>query len=297
MYLCYIDESGVPEVPGNSTHFVLAGLTLPIWHWRDADRQVGAIMRRYGLANAELHTAWLRRKYPEQEKVPGFAQLGYDARRFAVRQVRAAHLLKLRQTGQSKTYQQAKKNFAKSEEYTHLTYDDRINLTREVADCIGGWGFARLFAECIDKLHFNPARTGRTIEQQAFEQVVSRFERYLQNLSRGTPQKNYGLLIHDNNQTVATKHTHLMRDFHRQGTLWTGVDHIIETPLFVNSSLTSMVQAADLCAYALRRFVEFKDGDLFQRIFPRADRMGTYTVGIRHFSLTTCVCVICDSHN
>ena len=29
--------------------------------------------------------------------------------------------------------------------------------------------------------------------------------------------------------------------------------HIIETPLFVDSTLTGMVQIADLCAYALKR--------------------------------------------
>jgi hypothetical protein len=298
MYLCYIDESGVPEVPGNSSHFILAGLAVPIWHWKDADTQLTRVMRKYGLADEELHTAWLRRRYPEQEKIANFEKMDRGARAFAVQQARAAHLLKLQSSQKSGTYLAAKKNFAKTRAYTHLTYDERLDLTREAADCIGGWGFARLFAECIDKLHFNPAKTGgRSIEQQAFEQVVSRFERYLQNTSRGLPQRSYGLLVHDNNETVSRKHTQLMREFHRQGTLWTGVSHIIETPFFVNSSLTSMVQAADLCAYALRRFVEFNDSDLFDRIFHRADRVGVYTVGIRHFSATACVCKICATHN
>ncbi len=47
MHLCYIDESGTPDVPGNTSHFVLAGLALPIERWKDADRQVSAIMMRY----------------------------------------------------------------------------------------------------------------------------------------------------------------------------------------------------------------------------------------------------------
>jgi hypothetical protein len=33
MYLCYIDESGTPESSGNTSHFVLAGISIPIWHW------------------------------------------------------------------------------------------------------------------------------------------------------------------------------------------------------------------------------------------------------------------------
>ncbi len=298
MYLCYIDESGTPDVPGNTSHFVLAGVTIPIWHWTQADREIGAIMSRYDLAGAELHTAWLMRPYLEQAKIPNFEQLSRQARRSAVERARNAHLLKLQQSsGHRKTYLQARKNYDKSKEYVHLTYDERVSLVRDVAHCVSQWGFARLFAECIDKLHFDPYRTARTIEEQAFEQVVSCFERFLTNITGGQQQKTYGLLVHDNNDTVARKHTKLMRRFHGQGTLWTRVDHIIETPMFVNSSLTSMVQIADLCAYALRRFVEKQERDLFDRIFQRADRAGGgFTVGVRHFSDLTCHCHICASH-
>jgi hypothetical protein len=297
MYLCYIDESGTPEVPGNSSHFILAGISLPIWHWKGADNDLAVIMGRYGLSQAEFHTAWLRRKYPEQNKVPDFQRLDWAARRFAVQQRRNARLLQLQRAGKNKTYQEEKRNYRHTSPYIHLSLDERINLTTDVADCIGGWGFARLFAECIDKLHFDPARAaGRTIEQQAFEQVVSRFERYLTNISRGLPRPVNGLLVHDNNQTVDAKHTKLMRDFHARGTLWTHINHIIETPMFVNSSLTRMVQVADLCAYSLRRFLEFNEPDLFNKIFLRADRAGEYTVGVRHYSVLACACRICVTH-
>jgi len=297
LYLCYIDESGTPDVPGNTSHFVLAGVALPIWQWGNADREVTTIMERYGLADEELHTAWLLRPYLEQSRIPGFDQLPRDARRSAVERARNTHLLVLQQTRRHSAYLQARKNFEKTRAYVHLTHQERVQLVREVADLISQWGFARLFAECIDKLHFDPLRSARTIEEQAFEQVVSRFERYLANISTNAPQRNLGLLVHDNNQTVARKHTQLMRHFHKQGTLWTRIGHIIETPMFVNSSLTSMVQVADLCAYALRRFVENQETDLFLRIFQRADRMGRYTVGVRHFSTMTCTCQICVTHN
>lgn len=68
-----------------------------------------------------------------------------------------------------------------------------------------------------------------------------------------------GLLIHDNNETVAKKHTKLMAKFHHKGTLWTKIDNIVETPLFVDSQLTSMVQIADLCSYSLDPFLHFDD--------------------------------------
>lgn len=307
MYLCYTDESGTPDVPGNTSHFVLAGLAIPIWHWTDADREISAIMARYDLAGHELHTAWLLRPYVEQEKIAGFEQMNNVARRAAMLRARNEHLLELqKKKGGRKAYKQARKNFEKSVAYIHLTKEERWQLARDVAACVGNWGFARLFAECIDKLHFDAGKTGRTIEEQAFEQVVSRYERCLANMSEikahqsqqsAQHQKLLGLLVHDNNQTVARKHTTLTRNFHRQGTLWTRVDHIIETPMFVDSGLTSMVQVADLCAYALRRFVENGETDLFRRIFRRADRAGGgYTVGVRHFSAMDCVCEICQSH-
>ena len=37
MYLCYIDESGTSVVPGNTSHFVLAGLSIPIVQWKGGD--------------------------------------------------------------------------------------------------------------------------------------------------------------------------------------------------------------------------------------------------------------------
>ena len=96
--------------------------------------------------------------------------------------------------------------------------------------------------------------------------MVSRFERYLQNVG---PE--FGLLIHDNNPTYAKRHTDLMRTFLQRGTLWTSVERVIETPLFVDSQLTGMIQVADLCAYALRRYLENGETELFELIFSRAD--------------------------
>jgi hypothetical protein len=296
MYICYVDESGTSDIPGNTSHFVLAGLSIPVWHWQTSDEAVYSILARYGLGGKELHTAWLLRPYLEQARIADFENLDWATRRAAVERERNRYLLQLQMSKRSQTYRQAKKTFSHTKSYTHLTLSERKTLVREVADSISNWGYARLFAECIDKLHFDPSRSGRSVDEQAFEQVVSRFEQYLENTVEMRGHRNHGLLVHDNNETVAKRHTNLMRYFHQQGTLWTSVNRIIETPLFVNSSLTSMVQMADLCSYALRRYLENSETDLFRRIFVRADRAYNTVVGVRHFTDLSCACEICQSH-
>ncbi len=296
MHVCYVDESGVPEIPGDTSHFILAGLSIPIWHWRVADQDISAILNKYGLGNAEIHTAWMIRRYLEQSRIPNFTNLSWSDRRAAVERERNAYILRLQKTGKRSTYRQIKKNYAHTHSYIHLTSGERLQAEREVAQCVSAWGYARLFAECIDKLHFNPAWTKCAPDEQAFEQLVSRFEAYLENTEQQTGERTYGLLVHDNNQTVAKKHTDLMRRFHKQGTHWTKIQRLIETPLFVDSSLTRLVQIADLCSYALRRYLENGEVDLFNRIFPRADRRGSTVVGIRHYTVSSCTCEICKAH-
>lgn len=299
MYLCYIDESGTSDVPGNTSHFILAGISIPIWHWNTCDREIDILKRRIGLQDSEIHVAWMLRKYREQARIPNFDALSFDQRRSEVERARRQELLTLQSQSNHNQYKQVKKNFQKTQDYIHLTLDERRAFILDVAKCVGGWGFARLFAECVDKVHFDPRRSARTIDEQAFEQIVSRFEQYLQSAPVGADQqrRNYGLLIHDNNQTVADKHTKLMKSFLRTGTtFWTRVESIIETPLFVDSQLTSMVQIADLCAYGLRRFLENGETDIFQEVFNRAHRRNGVAVGVRHFTDNACTCGICAAH-
>lgn len=105
------------------------------------------------------------------------------------------------------------------------------------------------------------------------------------------------MLIHDNNETVSKKHTKLMKEFHEVGTFWAPITQLIETPLFVDSQLTSMVQIADLCSYVLRRYLENNEDRLFDKIFRIADRKRDGTVvGIRHFTNPLCTCKISLAH-
>jgi len=294
MFLCYVDESGTPEIPGTTSHFILAGLSIPVERWRDCDAAWNEIKRHYDLADAEVHVAWLMRAYREQEQIPGFADMDRTRRRAMVNSQRTTTLHHLLAARNPKLYRQTKKNYAQTAAYTHLTRTERMALVQELATCVAGWRYARLFAECVDKAHFAAQVRGKTVDEQAFEQIVSRFEQFLQNMGR--PNTRHGLLIHDNNQTVAHRHTELMKRFHASGTLWTGIHSLIETPLFVDSQLTGMIQVADLCGYALRRYLENNEALLFDQVFQRADRIGPTVVGVRHFTKLTCTCNICAGH-
>lgn len=290
MQICYIDESGTPDIPGNTSHYILAGLSVPDRFWRNHHRQLEAVKHRYGLADGEIHVAWMMRPYVEQQGIAGFDTMPHDQRRSEVRKARTAELYRIQRENNNR-YKQVRKNYRQTDSYIHLSLSERRDLVRELANLISSWGVVRLFAECINKVHFDPTIASQTVHEQAFEQVVSRFERYLQNSG-----SEYGLLVHDNNPTYAKRHTELMKSFLSQGTLWTDVNRVIETPLFVDSQLTGMVQLADLCAYALRRYLENGETDLFNLIFSRADRAGDTVVGVRHFTGPGCICVICSSH-
>lgn len=237
------------------------------------------------------------RPYLEQSKITNFKSLDTNQRIYEVEKLRNIELLKLQRSGNNRLYKQTKKNYEKTINYRHLAFDERRECIKDICNCISRWSFARLFADCIDKVHFDPVRVGHSIGREAFEQVVTRFETYLQINCRLQGTQCWGLLIHDNNETVSKKHTKLMKEFHQVGTFWTSITQIIETPLFVDSQLTSMVQIADLCSYALRRYLENSEDRFFDTIFRIADRKRDGTVvGIRHYTNPYCICKICSAH-
>lgn len=110
-YLCYVDESGTADIPGNTSHFVLAGLAIPITDWRNCDAQIETIKHRYMLRDSELHVAWILRPYVEQQQIPDFDKLDYSQRRMRVESLRKAELFRLQRLNNHKHYKQTKKNF------------------------------------------------------------------------------------------------------------------------------------------------------------------------------------------
>ena len=300
MYFCYVDESGTSDLSDSSTHFVLVGISIPVWQWEKCEADIMKIKSKHNLKNKEIHTAWILRNYREQQLIPGFEGMTQVKRRSEVETLRKSNLHKAQVDPlKVKGYSQLKKNYLHTQDYIHLTLKEREAFVKEIAVTIGGWKFARLFAECINKIKWDQTIAKQSLDEQAFEQLVSRFERFLKNLSKDhnlNKDTIYGLIIHDNSPTVAIKHTELMKRFQSTGTLWTSVTKIIETPLFVNSELTNMVQIADVCAYAIRRYLEKGETELFNEIYKRADRKNGVSVGIRHSPKTNCKCIICSDH-
>lgn len=104
----------------------------------------------------------------------------------------------------------------------------------------------------------------------------------------------FGMLVSDNNEDVNTKLTRLMRTFYDDGAFWRDINNIIETPLFVDSKLTSMIQVADLISYVVRRFFDNGEHVFFDVIYPRIDRAGPALVGGRHYTpYESCRCRVC----
>jgi Protein of unknown function (DUF3800) len=200
MHICYIDESGVPELNQGTTHFVLLGLSIEAWDWRQQDRAVTLVKRKFGLAEAEIHTGWMTRRYLEQEKIPNFQSLDWPARRLQAQTERNALLIKEDALKGSGAARELRKSYRKTAAYLHLTLDERRNCLKELADLIGGWGNTRLFGHSIDKSCFVGAAPTIPPREEAFAHVVSRFERYLSDM--GGPQT-IGLLAHDHDDTSA----------------------------------------------------------------------------------------------
>jgi hypothetical protein len=109
MYLCYIDESGTPESTGNTSHFVLAGISIPIWHWQNYENQIRIIQKKYALEGSEIHTAWILRPYREQSLISGFETMNYSQRRAEVESYRRGELLRLQRLPKPNSYKQVKR--------------------------------------------------------------------------------------------------------------------------------------------------------------------------------------------
>lgn len=130
VYFCYIDESGTPQVPGNTSHYVLCGISIPVNCWKKCDTSINKIKAKYGLSDNEIHTGWIIRPYIEQTKIPNFEILSYENRRSEVLKQRKAEIFRVKKKKDSKALKQLKKNYRQTEAYIHLTYNERIDFIK-----------------------------------------------------------------------------------------------------------------------------------------------------------------------
>lgn len=94
IYFCYIDESGPPQIPGNTSHYVLCGISIPANNWKKCDVTINKIKDKSGSADTEIHTGWIMRSYLEQKRIPDFEKMNYeDKRREVIKQRKAVNLI------------------------------------------------------------------------------------------------------------------------------------------------------------------------------------------------------------
>lgn len=289
MFILYVDESGVEELSVPPPHFVLLGLMIPAADWKGLDNAIERVKARYGLPGVEIHAAWMARRFSEQEKIQNFNDLDRESRVHAFQHEieKRAGVLGIR--GNKKKIKAYRRQAREIARYAHLTHSERIDCLRDLAAELARWESIRIFADAISKADF---QTGsRSPYEMAFEQVLTRFQAFLSRVS-GT-----GIVVHDNNATVAPRLHYLSRKFHEEGTFYRDIPNIVETPLFVDSQLTAMIQMADLCSFVLRRTLEREESDIWDIVEPRVDSFRGKKVGVRHYTGSRhCACRICVAH-
>jgi hypothetical protein len=153
------------------------------------------------------------------------------------------------------------------------------------------YGSARAFACAIHK----PSFQNMDPMEHAFEDLCSRFDRYLNRLrSEGDRQR--GLIILDES-SHETSLQELAKDFRTLGTTWGVIRNLADTPLFVNSKASRIVQLADDVAYAVFRRYNASDTQYFDVIAAKFDSAEGVMHGLAHKQATNpnCMCPACMS--
>jgi len=273
MQLLYVDESGNSHIAPNNTHFVLAGVAMDAAYWKQHNSQIENIKNTYDLAAQEIHTAWLLKTYGFQNKIPNFSSLDAENRKQAAKKFIQSELAK----ANPGTRKNITKDWKIISSYCHLLKTERADFINDICHQFSKWGHMRIFLIIVDKRTYKPTYS---IYEDAFEQLISRFQRFIQNVS----PNDYGIVAMDNNQTISQKITALSKIFHSNGTKYANIPNIIDTPFFVDSKMTSMIQLADIVSYGARRAYEKPDTALFDLYKPRIDSIQGKLVGLKILS-------------
>lgn len=150
---------------------------------------------------------------------------------------------------------------------------------------------ARLFACAIHKKSF----PGADPVALAFEDLCQRFDYFLSRCRQQGDQQR-GLIILDKT-TRETSLQQLSREFRKAGTRWGSLKNIADTPFFVDSRASRMVQLADHVAYAVFRRYNTGDAQYMDIIASRFDESDGVYHGLshKHADRLACTCPGCLS--
>ena len=187
----------------------------------------------------------------------------------------------------------ASETFARrSEPWKRLTPDEARGTIKSVLDVLAdAYESARAFACVVHK----PSYPDRDPMEIAFEDLCSRFDRYLQRLrTSGNTQRGLVILDKSAHETTLQK---MSIEFRTLGTRWGVIRNLADTPLFVDSRASRVIQLADHVAYAVFRRFQARDAQYFDRIAHKFDAEDGIVHGLSHKEPSNqhCMCPACLS--
>lgn len=173
-----------------------------------------------------------------------------------------------------------------------LSVDEARGALKSVLNVVSSsYASTRLFACAIAKRDY----PGRDPVEMAFEDLCKRFDLFLsRRKAAGEPQR--GMIILDKT-TRETSLQKLSREFRKVGTQWGVLKNIADTPFFVDSRASRLVQIADHVAYAVFRRYNSGDAQYFDLIAHRfdADENVIHGLAHKHAERHACTCPSCLS--
>lgn len=155
---------------------------------------------------------------------------------------------------------------------------DKLARRRAIADALSSlrqvWGPRALFAAVIEKAAISPEDP----IEFAFEELASRFDRFLMRLHRAGKTER-GIIVLDKT-TMETRLQALATEFRFRGHRAGRLHNLADVPFFVDSRASRLVQYADLVAYALWRHFEKADSEFFEIIKNDFDQEGGVSHGL-----------------
>ncbi len=178
----------------------------------------------------------------------------------------------------------------RSSPWKGLSSDDAKGTIMSVLNVLAeAYDSARAFACVVHK----PSFPNRDPMEVAFEDLCSRFDRYLGRL-RASGDDQRGLVILDNSAYETTLQQ-MSVEFRTLGTRWGVIRRLADTPLFVDSRASRVIQLADHVAYAVFRRYHAGDTNYFDRIAQKFDEEDGVVHGLAHKELGNpgCMCPAC----
>lgn len=180
----------------------------------------------------------------------------------------------------------------RSQPWKGLSQDEARGTIKSVLDVLAhAYDTARAFACVVHK----PSFPNRDPMEVAFEDLCSRFDRYLQRL-RAAGDRQWGLVILDKSAHETTLQQ-MSVAFRTLGTSWGVIRNLADTPLFVDSRASRVIQLADHVAYAVFRRYQSGDTQYLDRIAAKFDAEDGIVHGLAHKELgnPNCMCIACLS--